>query len=108
MPDASMPMPEGASDEPIQIGDELPVKLDTLEVGGERPEVDDHVEVTVGGRITRIIDDCAYVSVETANNEQIEKPKGDQEEENALGALGQQMDAMGSAPGMGLTPGGGY
>ena len=101
MPDASMPMPEGSKNEPIQIGDELPVKLDTLEVGGERPEVDDQVEVTVGGRITRIVDDCAYVSLETANNEQIETPKGDQEEEKALGALGQQMDMMGSAPGGG-------
>jgi len=101
MPDASMPMPEGSKNEPIQIGDELPVKLDTLEVGGERPEVDDQVEVTVGGRITRIVDDCAYVSLETANNEQIETPKGDQEEEKALGALGQQMDMMGSVPGGG-------
>jgi hypothetical protein len=103
MPDASMPMPEGSKDEPIQIGDELPVKLDTMEVGGERPEVDDHVEVTVGGRVTRIIDDCCYVALETANNEDIETPKGAQEEEDNLSKLSQQADMMGSPIG-----GGGY
>jgi hypothetical protein len=104
MPDASMPMPEGSGDEPIQIGDELPVKLDTMMVGGERPEVDDMVEVTVGGRITRIVDDCAYVSVETANQEQIETPKGDQREEDNLDQLSRQMDVMGPPVG----GGGGY
>jgi len=72
--------PDDDSDEPIQIGDELPVKLDTLIVGGERPNVDDQVEVTVGGVISRIIDDCAYVKLETANDNPIETPAGDQEE----------------------------
>jgi hypothetical protein len=102
MPDPSMPMPEGSKDEPIQIGDELPVKLDTLEVGGERPEVDDQVEVTVGGRISRIVDDCAYVKVETANHEEIETKPMAQEEED-LGALSRQADMMGTPIG-----GGGY
>jgi hypothetical protein len=103
MPDASMPMPAGSKDEPIEVGDELPVKLDTMMVGGERPEVDDHVEVTVAGRISRIIDDCAYVTLETANDQTIETPKGDQGEEDDLSALTQQMDLSGSPMG-----GGGY
>jgi|SRR5215471_20101531 len=101
MADASMPMPDSDQDEPIQVGDELPVKLDTLEVGGERPNVDDMVEVTVGGRITRIIDDCAYVAVETANHEDIETPKGAQAEENRLSRLSEQMDMSGAPLGGG-------
>jgi hypothetical protein len=103
MSDPSMPMPEGARDEPIQIGDELPVKLDTLEVGGERPEVDDEVEVRVRGPISRIIDDCAYVKLQTANDEEIETKPMAQEEED-LGALSRQADMMGTPVG----GGGGY
>lgn len=102
MPDASMPMPVGSKENPIQIGDELPVKLDTMMVGGERPEVDDQVEVTVGGRISRIVDDCAYVKVETANNEEIETKPAEQEEGD-LDLLSQQMDVSGPPIG-----GGGY
>ena len=96
-----MPMPDNGGDEPIQIGDELPVKLDTMMVGGERPEVDDQVEVTVGGRVSRIVDDCAYVTLETANNEPIEQKKPAQEESD--------LDEMSRAMDMGGSPvGGGY
>lgn len=102
MPDASMPMPDNGQDEPIQIGDELPVKLDTMMVGGERPEVDDQVEVTVGGRVSRIIDDCAYVTLETANHEPIEQKPAAQEESD-LQDMSQQMDVNGPPVG-----GGGY
>ena len=77
MADQSMPTPDDDADEPIQQGDELPVKLDTLMVGGERPNVGDQVDVRVTGTISRIIDDCAYVSVEQANNDDIETPAGD-------------------------------
>jgi len=89
-----MPMPDDEQEEPIEVGDELPVKLDTMMVGGERPEVDDHVEVNVGGRVVRIIDDCAYVAVETANNELIETPGGDQDYDR-LSELSRQMDMSG-------------
>jgi len=107
MPDDAMPLPEGSENEPIQVGDELPVKIDTLMVGGERPSVDDHVEVTVGGTVSRIVDDCCYVKVETANDEEIEKPKGDYGEQD-LADQSRQMDMMGS-PTMGsMEPGGGY
>ena len=103
MPDASMPMPDNEQNEPIQVGDELPVKLETMMVGGERPEVDDQVEVTVGGKVSRIIDDCAYVTLETANHEPIEQKKPAQEESD-LQDLSRQMDVMGPPVG----GGGGY
>jgi hypothetical protein len=104
MPDDSMQMPDNEAQEPIQVGDELPVKLDTLMVGGERPAVDDHVEVTVGGTVSRIIDDCAYVKVETANDQQIETPKGDQEGQD-LAQQSRQLDMMGATiGGSGMPP----
>jgi hypothetical protein len=103
MPDASMPMPD-TGDEPIQIGDELPVKLDTMMVGGERPRVNDQVEVTVGGTVSRIVDDCAYVTLETANSEPIETKKPAQEEGD-LDEMSRGMDMMGAPIGGG---GGGY
>lgn len=96
MPDTSMPMPDNEQDEPIQVGDELPVKLDTMMVGGERPEVDDQVEVTVSGRVTRIIDDCAYVALEKANNEEIESKMPPQEAD--LRQMSEQMDQTASSP----------
>ena len=96
MPDTSMPMPDNEQDEPIQVGDELPVKLDTMMVGGERPEVDDQVEVTVSGRVTRIIDDCAYVALEKANNEEIESKTPPQEAD--LRQMSEQMDQTASSP----------
>jgi len=100
--DESMPTPERASDEPVQVGDELPVKLDTLYVGGQRPEVGDMVDVKVSGTVSRIVDDCCYVTVETANDEEIHTPKGDYEAGEDLVAQSQEADIMG------LPIGGGY
>jgi hypothetical protein len=90
-----MQMPDDENGkEYVQTGDELPVKLDTLMVGGQRPEVDDHVEVTVAGTISQIIDDCAYVKLETANDEPIEE-KTVKAEEESLGEQSRQMDMGG-------------
>ena len=106
MPDESMPMPENESEEPIQIGDELPVKLDTLELGGERPNVGDQVDVKMSGVVSRIIDDCAYVKVENANDNPIETPAGDQQaghaEEDDMAQQAYQADMSG------IPIGGGY
>ena len=84
MPDTSMPMPDEGDDDKITPGNELPVKLDTLQVDGVRPKVDDHVEVKVGGTITHIVDDCAYVKVETANDEPTEDKSYSSEEEDLV------------------------
>src|SRR5215831_5499396 len=105
MADDSMPMPENESQEPIQIGDELPVKLNTLEMGGQRPGVGDMVDVKVSGTVSRIIDDCAYVKVEKANDEDIETPAGDQMAED-LANQSRQADMMGMPIG-GMDTGGG-
>jgi len=98
MADESVPMPDDDQDEPIQQGDELPVKLDTLMVGGERPNVGDQVDVKVSGTISRIIDDCAYVSVDQANDNDIEKPVGDNEGQ-AIANQAREMDMAGTPVG---------
>jgi len=100
--DDSMSMPENESQEPVQRGDELPVKLDTLMLGGERPSVGDQVDVKVTGTVSRIIDDCAYVTLDTANDEPIETPAGDKEEED-LSSQSSQADMMGMPIG-GMAP----
>jgi hypothetical protein len=107
--DASMPTgPTSDENEPIQIGDELPVKIDTLMVGGERPSVGDDVEVKVSGTVSRIIDDCCYVKLETANDEPIETPQGDQEEQQDLDQQSAMADQQGIPVGGMTTPGSGY
>jgi hypothetical protein len=94
MADDSMPMPDNGKNV-IQTGYELPVQLDTLEIGGERPEVGDDAEAKVKGRITRIVDDCAYISVETANDNPIEDKSDDGSDERDLAGATQRADAMG-------------
>jgi hypothetical protein len=93
MPDDSMPMPDSGKNV-IQIGYELPVKLDTLEIGGQRPEVGDEAEATIRGPITRILDDCAYISAQTANDNPIED-KSEANEMDDLAQATQKADMMG-------------
>jgi hypothetical protein len=66
--------------EDMQEGDEtssdmeLCVPVDTLAIDGTRPEVGDSVDVKVGGSITRLVNDNAYVKVETVNGTPLPKP----------------------------------
>jgi len=100
-----MPTPGNGADQPVQIGDELPVKLDTLMVGGQRPEVGDQVEAKVSGTVSRIVNDCCYVRLETANNEPIESHNDDQEGDD-LSEQSQQADMAGVPIGGSLNMGG--
>lgn len=70
------------SNETIRPGSDLPVKLDTLLVDGIRPDKGDSVEVTVKGTVSKIVDDCAYVSLETANDEPIEDKSSEMKEQS--------------------------
>jgi hypothetical protein len=92
----------GASDHQIEMGDELPVKIDTLSLDGTQPEVGDDVEVKVKGKVSRIRDDCAYVTLETANDEPIENPAKQPEDDQGMMDMAQKAD-MGGVP-----VGGGY
>lgn len=88
----------------VEQGDELPVKIDTLSLGGTQPEVGDEVEVKCKGKVTRIRDDCAYVALDTANGEPIENPPSQPED----GSEGDMMDMASQADAAGAPVGGGY
>jgi hypothetical protein len=91
----------------ISDSTELPVKLDSLEVGGIRPKVKDSVDVTVTGTLTSIVDDCAYVKINAINDTDIGELLQDQakmskdtgSDEQDMMDMGDQMDAMGMPPG---------
>lgn len=90
MPDDTLDMPEAASakKKTISAGEDLPVKTETLILDGSRPEKGDEVEVTVKGTVSRIVDDCCYVTLETANNEPIHNPEPEKEPETEGDMLG--------------------
>lgn len=51
---------------------ELPASVDSLMVDGVRPQVGDQVELRVGGDITRVVNDMAYVKPMTINDQPME------------------------------------
>ncbi len=79
---------------------EFPVSLDTLSVDGTNPQVGDNVEVKVGGKVTRIVNEDAYVKPETINGQPITKPPispdDDKDEQSRLSDLSQQAGDIGS------------
>lgn len=83
--------------------DDLAAKIDSLEIDGTRPEVGDRVELKVSGSVSKIIDDCVYVTPEEINGTPVaDLPKDDEmESEPDLGAMASAADSQG----MGL---GGY
>ena len=99
------PNDEG-NDTEISDQTELPVKLDSLEVGGTRPQVNDSVDVTVTGTVTSIVDDCAYVKIDAINDTDIGELLQDQAKmskdtgsEEDMMSMGDEMDRMGMPPG---------
>lgn len=55
--------------EPDQsANNDLAVDISTLEENGVRPKVGDQVDVKVGGKVSKIVDDCVYVTPETCND----------------------------------------
>jgi hypothetical protein len=103
MPDETLDNPEeetSTSDEYIKAGDELPVKIDTLAIDGSQPEIGDEVTVKVKGTVARIRDDCAYVTLQTANNEPIHNPAKQPEDmgEEDMMRMAESADLSGSSP----------
>lgn len=59
------------------------------------PEVGDAVSYTVGGKISRIEGDKAYVTVETANGKPIaDEPENEPNADDGLAALQQEAEGM--------------
>jgi len=107
MPAEALQTPDDEQGE-TEISDqtELPVKLDSLEVGGVRPKVNDSVDVSVTGTLTRIVDDCAYLKINAINDTDIGELLQDQAKmskdtgsEQDMMDMAWQMDKMGMSPG---------
>ncbi len=65
--------PDSASDT-LKHNAELPVPVDTLSIGGQDPDVGDPVTFKVGGSITRVVNETAYVRIETVNDLEMRNP----------------------------------
>ena len=94
--DASMPMPDDSGEnEILQPDTDIPVKLDSLEADGQRPEVGDQVTVKIDGTVSSIKNDCCYVSPEKINDtdlEQILAEHGNQDEDGMMERMTAQAD----------------
>lgn len=79
---------------------EFPVSLATLSVDGTNPEVGDNVEVRVQAKVTRVVNDMAYVKPETVNGEPLPAepiaPNPAKDERSRLLDLSEQSGAIGS------------
>lgn len=74
--------------------DDLPVAVATLELEGVRPKVGDHVDIKVGGTIRKLVDETAFVTPETVNDQPL-APKEDSTSDEDFMASAQAMDAAG-------------
>ena len=105
MADSSMPMPDDGSDKDLLQSDtDIPVKLDSLEADGQRPEVGDQVTVKIDGVVKSIENDCAYVQATAINDTDLEEilaEHGNQDEDGMMERMTAQADQN-------QTPMGGY
>ena len=96
--------PEDDGDESLANA-EFPVPLDTLSVDGTNPQVGDEVEAKIGGKVTRIVNDMAYVKPETVNGEPLPanpiNPNPATDEGTRLRNLSSQADSSGASIGGG-------
>lgn len=105
MADESMQVPD-APKEYLQPETEIPVKLDSLEADGVRPQVGDEVTVKITGTVKSIENDCCYVLPDQINDTDLEEilaEHGGQNEDSMMERLTSQADMGGTMPG-----GGGY
>jgi hypothetical protein len=108
MADESMQMPPDSGSDVIELDDEIPVKIETLEADGVRPSVGDTVTLRVEGSVKRIEDDCVYVIPEKINDTDLAEilaENTNQDEDMLMERMTRQAD-MGTMPGP--SGGGGY
>jgi hypothetical protein len=85
--DSSIDAPEEGN------SDDLPVSVGTLEIDGTRPTVGDTVDLKVSGVITKIVDETAFVTPSTINDQPM-PPKVQATEDQEMRAAAQKVDEM--------------
>lgn len=82
---------------PESDSDDLPVSVGTLEIEGLRPKVGDTVDLKVTGTIRKLVDETAFVSPATINDQPM-PPKVQASDEESLMAQAQKADGIGQPP----------
>lgn len=73
---------------------DLPVSVDTLAIDGTRPKVGDTVDLKVSGTISKLVDETAFVTPMTINDQPMAPKTQASESENLMAQAG-AMDAAG-------------
>ncbi len=81
------------SGEPEGNSEDLPVSVGTLEIDGTRPAVGDTVDLKVSGVIRKLVDETAFVSPTTINDQPM-APKVQASEDEEMRAAAQKVDEM--------------
>jgi hypothetical protein len=76
---------------PEADSEDLPVSVETLEIEGVRPKVGDTVELKVSGTIRKLVDETAFVSPSSINDQPM-PPKVKATEDEELMAAAQKVD----------------
>jgi hypothetical protein len=105
MADESLQTPD-EENEILDPETEIPVRLDSLEADGTRPEVGDTVTIKIDGTVKKIENDYAYVNTDAVNDTDINDILADQQSddeggEDAMRRLTSQADQMGTPMGSG-------
>lgn len=78
--------------------DDLPVSVGTLEIEGVRPKVGDNVDLKVSGTIRKLVDETAFVTPATINDQPMPPKVQATESENIMAQAG-ALDAQNAAGG---------
>lgn len=81
-------------EEPESDSEDLPVSVGTLEIEGVRPKVGDKVDLKVTGTIRKLVDETAFVTPETINDQPMPEEAQATEKEDLM-AQAQSLDAAG-------------
>ena len=74
--------------EPAGDSDDLPVSVGTLEIDGTRPKVGDTVDLKVSGTISKLVNETAFVTPTTINDQPM-PPKEQATDDQLMQAAGQ-------------------
>jgi hypothetical protein len=105
MADESLQTP-GETPELLDPDTEIPVRLDSLEADGTRPQVGDDVTIKIDGTVKKIENDYAFISATAVNDTDINDILADNQEgeggaEDAMRRLATQADQMATPLGSG-------
>jgi hypothetical protein len=105
MADESLQTP-GDDNDVLEPDTEIPVRLDSLEADGTRPEVGDTVTIKVDGTVKKIENDYAYIHTDAINDTDLNDILAEtQQDGDGEDAMMQRMTSQADQQGMPLGGG---